>query len=190
VSISQSLILVQATNDPAAEANIHTISFTSKFASEISPVRYYINPDTKKGYYFIGSNYQGFENTTPDGPTPIVANKDSVTQPTSNVTATIPASKFKPTQPVMNTDKTISNAYSELFLIINNKIMQPQLEPSKKSEKHDNRDNSSGIHVAVPGTSEGSPGGNQYGGEPALEPKEPSDTMVDVNNLFPITIRE
>ena len=196
VSISQSLVLVQAINHPAAESNIQAISSSSKFASEINPGRYYTNPDTKKGYYLIGSTNQGFEHTTPEGPTPIVDNKTviqptsnvntttpegptpivdnkTVIQPTSNVSTTTPVSRIEPTQSVININKDISKAYNVLLVTINSKIKQPQSKPKpiKKTRKDDG-----GSGIYVPASPNGSPGSKPNSGEPT--PKIDTSTAI------------
>ncbi len=179
VLISQSLVLVQAMSDPAAEANIHASSFTSKFAYEINPGRYYTDPDTKNGYYLIGSTYPGFEHTTPDEPTPTVVNKTLMVQPASNMTAITPISRIEPTQPAMNINKTISNAYKELFMVINNKIKYFQQIPRKNIEEN-NEGYTSGIHVPMPSQAVG----NTNAGE-ELKQGDPAETMSHVFGQFP-----
>lgn len=48
--------LAQAINDPTQQANIHASDVTNKFASEINPSSYYINHNTDRNYYLIGSS--------------------------------------------------------------------------------------------------------------------------------------
>jgi hypothetical protein len=125
-STTQTIALVQATNDFAGEANIHTVSSIGKFTSETSSVRYNVDPSTKKGYYFIGSNYQEFENTPTDKST--IDKGTEIIRSTSDMTNDTHISKIEQPQPSMNINKTISDAYIELFTVINDfcEIEQPQ----------------------------------------------------------------
>jgi hypothetical protein len=173
VSTSQSLVLVQAINDPEAEANIHAISSTNNFASEVIAVRYDTNPDTKKGYYLIGSTQPRFGHNITDGPTPIVANTIEIIPPTLdtfrsplttlNGTATTSAISTEPTQTVTNINKTISNAYNELFITINNKTNQTKPNPSeaRRTEKGREKDGIGKLQVEPQAGTQVDTGGNQ-----------------------------
>jgi hypothetical protein len=114
VSASQLFIIVQATNNPAAEANINAI-VSNKFSSEVNPVKYYTNPDTKKGYYLIGSTIPKSGHNATEEPTSIIANKTEINRTISIETSIISANNTEPTHPI------IQKAYNELMIIINNK---------------------------------------------------------------------
>ncbi len=114
VSLSQPFIIAQATNNPAAEANINAIG-SNKFSSEVNPVRYYTNPDTKKGYYLIGSTHPKLGHNMTEESTSIVANTTEINRTTSIETSTISVNITEPTQPI------IQKAHNELMIIINNK---------------------------------------------------------------------
>lgn len=126
LSTTQTIAPIQATRDFAGEANIHAVNSVGTFTSETSSVRYIVDPSTKKGYYFIGTAYPEFENTTTDEST--VENGTDMIRSTSyvaNVTSTI---KARPSQPSLSVNKTISSAYLELFPVLNDfsEIEPPQ----------------------------------------------------------------
>lgn len=126
MSISQSPIFVHGMKDPSAEANMYTISSTSKFSSEITPVIYYPDPKTKKGYYLIGSKPQGFENTAPNQTISMPEEKPVTIQPVKDAAATKPDIRSEKIQQYMEINETLTKAYDVLFNVINNKTIQIQ----------------------------------------------------------------
>ena len=76
ILFSISFGLVQAINDPTAQANIHASDVTIKFASEINPSSNYINHNANRDFYSIG--------LSPNTPPPDNRKNETV-QPTSIV---------------------------------------------------------------------------------------------------------
>jgi len=123
---TQTIAPIQATSDFAGGANINAINSVDAFSSETGSVRYSVDPSTKKGYYFIGSAYQEFENTRTYEST--VDKEAENIRSTSDMLNATPSLKVKPSQPSVNINKTISSAYLELFSVINDycEIEQPR----------------------------------------------------------------
>lgn len=101
VLLLQSSVLAQTIEGPLAQANIHATHIASNFASASNSFGYYINPDTKRGYYSIDSTDQLPEKTASNVTTPIV-NKTEIIHPMLNETTLTTISKNETNQPTAN----------------------------------------------------------------------------------------
>lgn len=138
VSILQSPVLALETNDPSAQANIHATQVASNFASKISPGRYYIMHNTKRGDYLIGSTDQKPELTAPNVTMSITTNTTGKILPTPNETISTKISKIDTAQQVDNRSiPSVNNTYNIFIFNIGNKndTLQPAANRTKAAPK-------------------------------------------------------
>jgi hypothetical protein len=129
VLLSKPLFAAQAMSNSTPNEDITAALITSKFA-------------------FIDSNSLGFKHIMPNAVKPIKAYEIGIIQPPPNLTAATIAEKIEPIQPFMDIDKTISNAYEILFIIIDNKAKQqsiasgnaPTVTVKEKKKEYDDSD--------------------------------------------------
>lgn len=145
--ISQSLVLSQALNDPASQANIRASHISSKFVSEINTNSYYINYDTKNKYCLINSTYQGHTQTTPNKNTSIAANNSGTISRSTNVTALSTDRKVEATPSVINkTVPTVINIYNSTVIMSDkgNETIPPATDATVSRNDNDPGGNSLG----------------------------------------------
>lgn len=145
VFISVSLVVAQAINDPASQANIRASHTTSKFISEINASSYYIDYDTKNKYCMISSTFQVPAQTTPN--TSIVANRSGTILQSPNVIDLSTDSKVEATPPVTNkTVPMVINIYNSTVILSDkrNETIQPSANATVPLKDNDSGGNSLG----------------------------------------------